>query len=80
MGTFSDADFIYEIDGDVVTVRDLNLGNISVTNDAQNVIAKLHALLDLTDKKVEYYDSEGQLDKLLHENGVFTGFAPGGWT
>lgn len=63
----------------IVHVTDHNLGNKSVTNDAENVIADLHKEIDLTGMYVQYTDSEGQVDRLLHKDGVFTGFAPGPW-
>lgn len=73
------SDFSFSINGDIVTVQDLNLGRMSVTNDAENVIKELHEQIDLTGKRVQYYDSEGQLDRLLHKDGVFAGFRPGPW-
>lgn len=73
------ANFTFAVEGDLVTITDLNLGNMSVTNDAENVLLAIHNDIDLTGKRVQYYDSEGQLDRLLHENGVFKGFAPGPW-
>lgn len=77
MGMFSKADFTYRVNGDIVTIRDLNLGNISVTNDAEEVLERIGKEIDLTGKRVQYYDSCGQLDQILHKNGVFAGFAPG---
>lgn len=79
MALHSKADYTYQVDGKIVTIRDLNLGNISVTNDAEEVLERIGKEVDLSDKKVQYYDSCGQLDRLLHENGVFAGFAPGPW-
>lgn len=60
-----------------VHIIDLNLGNMSVTNDAENVLAAIHKEIDLTGRTVTYTDSEGQVDQLLHEAGEFIGFAPG---
>ena len=50
---------------------------MSVTNDAENVLAAIHKEIDLTGRKVTYTDSDGQVDRLLHEAGEFKGFAPG---
>lgn len=49
----------------------------SVTNDAENVVAKLHSDGSLGCRLLYYYDSEGQMDRILHQNGKFIGFAPG---
>ena len=78
MSTRSDWSF-HKLPGNIIHVVDLNLGNMSVTNDAEAVIEELHKQVDLTDKKVQYTDSEGQVDRLLHEGGIFAGFAGGPW-
>jgi len=72
------SDWTYHIlpNGDI-HVTDLNLGNMSVTNDAEAVIEALHSHCNLVRRRVQYTDSEGQIDQLLHNNGVFTNFAPG---
>ena len=59
-----------------IHIRDLNLGRMSVTNDAENVLAAIHAEIDLTGKDVTYTDSEGQVDRLIHDKGEFLRFAP----
>ena len=61
----------------ILYIRDEDVG-MSVTNDAENVVAELfeNGLLN-NGKRLFYYDSEGQLDEILHEEGKFTGFAPG---
>ncbi len=72
------SDFTYrENDDGSVHITDLNLGQMSVTNDAENVIEAIHKVIDLTGREVTYTDSEGQVDRLIHENGEFLGFAPG---
>lgn len=69
-----------QITKDIIHVEDLCDGScMSVTNDAEAVIDYLHKQFDLTNKKVQYQDTDGQIDKLLHENGKFTGFASGPW-
>ncbi len=65
----------------VLTIRDDGgaAGYRSVTNDAERVVAKLHAewLLPVG-RKLMYYDTQGDLDELCHDGmGHFTGFAPG---
>ena len=59
-----------------VHIIDLNMGRMSVTNDAENVLAAIHKEVDLTGKTVTYRDSEGQVDRLIHEDGEFLRFAP----
>jgi len=71
----SDYDYTIKNDGSVYIV-DLNLGRMSVTNDAEQVLLEIHHHIDLTGRDVTYRDSEGIVDRLLHEKGVFNGFAP----
>lgn len=59
-----------------IHIVDLNLGRMSVTNDAENVLAQIHREIDLTGKDVTYTDSEGQVDRLIHDKGEFLRFAP----
>ena len=67
--------------GEPLVIRDLGPWDQhpSVTNDAEGVVAELHlrGLLP-ADRRLLYYDSEGQLDEiLLDAAGCFAGFAPG---
>ena len=69
----------------IVFITDLNLGQVSVTNDAENVVRRLYDELsyNVNDKKVAHYryfyrDSDGCWDELLHTCGNFTGFHSGG--
>ena len=48
---------------------------LTITNDAENVVADLAPMLK--GRRLFYYDSEGQLDELLVKDGRFAGFAPG---
>ena len=57
---------------DRVFIKDLNLGNMSITNDAENVVETV--LRWHPGKRIIYQDSEGQWDELCHENGEFSGF------
>ncbi len=57
---------------DSVFIRDLNLGGLSVTNDAENVVEQLlktHGIKDIV-----YQDTEGQWDMLIHDGTQFIGF------
>ena len=72
----SDFDYTINADGSVHII-DLNLGRMSVTNDAEQVLLEIHHHINLTGRTVTYRDSEGSIDYLLHNEGVFEGFAPG---
>lgn len=49
----------------------------SVTNDADRVVASIHHdVADLSNRRVYYRDSMGNIDELTHEKGVFKGFGP----
>lgn len=66
---------------EVLVIRDVgpHTRHPTVTNDAEEVVRRLHAALALpAGRRLFYYDSEGQLDELLVRDGVFAGFAPGG--
>jgi hypothetical protein len=69
------ADFEYvKITLEVVWIRDLDLGSISVTNDAVGVCRRVWH--DYPGRRVIYQDSEGAWDELKHDGGKFTGFTP----
>lgn len=62
------ADFIHELTQynwfDVIKIEDLDLGNISVTNDIENVVADIATMEKIDPKKyiVVYKDSDGYFD------------------
>lgn len=63
---------------DCVLIRDIGPWDrhLSVTNDAENVVAELAPML--RGRRLEYFDSEGERDQLLVRDGKFAGFAPAG--
>lgn len=69
----SRANFLYrigEFDGQkILLIRDQNSGNISVTNDIENVVADIgtHEGLDPTEYMIIYRDSEGRWDGWDHK-------------
>lgn len=73
----ADYNWVEDPEDNSIHIVDLNLGNMSVTNDALHVLAAIHKEIDLTGREVTYTDSDGQVDRLLHDAGEFTGFAPG---
>ncbi len=69
----------YECTPERLVIRDRNeLGHLSVTNDAEAVVAYLFRAGTLRDgRRLFYYDTDGNLDELLIKDGKFAGFAPG---
>lgn len=57
-------------------IKDMDRGNRSVTNDAENVVTDLCDRL--RGRKLYYIDTMGQIDEILIRDGEFDGFLPGG--
>jgi hypothetical protein len=73
------ADYAVEVLDDVVAIVDLALGNRSVTNDAEAVIAELVAqgiIHPHLSGPVVHRDSCGIWDELRVRDGRFAGFLP----
>ena len=70
------ADFDLQFIKNVVVIYDLNLGNQSVTNDAENVIEYLNNVIpEFSSKKIIYQDTRGIFDELeINKKGQFIGF------
>jgi hypothetical protein len=68
-----------ESTSEVLVIRDVGGSRaMTVTNDAESVVAELHQHYGLGARKLLYYDSSGDLDELVHDGaGRFVGFAPG---
>ena len=64
------SDFNYGIVGNVLWIKDNNLGNMSVTNDMENVLEHLDKQLDyaLSNNRylIVYCDSEGTWDGIYY--------------
>jgi hypothetical protein len=65
---------------DMLIIKDLNLGSMSVTNDAKNVVKDLSARLN--GRPLYYYDSDGQPGELKYTcahsgDAEFVSFGPG---
>lgn len=57
------ADYSYTIDGNIIAIVDLDLGNRSVTNDIDYILEEIRAELgDLSGYSVIYQDSMGRWD------------------
>jgi hypothetical protein len=67
---------IIEDEDDCLCIQDIGPWNIymTVTNAAEEVVKELAD--QLGDRRLEYIDTDGQRDELLHEDGEFVGFKP----
>lgn len=67
---------VSDVAGQPLTIRDVGLG-ISVTNDVEDVVARLVADGRLpVGRRLFYFDSDGRLDEIVVERGEFSRFAP----
>ena len=73
----SEADFIYSISGNLISIIDLDLGNRSVTNDIENVLRKIehYHQAPIGGFHFIYRDSQGTWDG-IHWNGQQASFFP----
>lgn len=71
------ASFVWELAGDVLLIFDQNLGGPSVTNDIEQVLARIAACgVDLDKRRIIYRDSEGRWDRVATRGGQFAHFIP----
>lgn len=68
------ADFEYEVVNGVLCIIDLNLGNMSVTNDIENVLRfikrKQQRIYPISVEHVIYRDSDGIWDQIIFGKGT----------
>ncbi|GAB3552379.1 hypothetical protein [Spirosoma fluminis] len=66
------ADYTYTVEGNIIAIEDLDLGNRSVTNDIEFVLADIQAKLGtLAGYQIIYRDSMGRWDGIrLVDNTV----------
>ncbi|MBO0931910.1 hypothetical protein [Fibrella aquatilis] len=65
------ADYTYTVEGNIIVITDLDLGNKSVTNDIENVLAEIRTELgELAGYAVIYRDSLGRWDGVRLVNGA----------
>ena len=67
---------IVRANADELVIRDVGVGCMSVTNDAEAVVMEL-VRSGLDGRRLLYYDTEGELDELVVKDGKFAGFARG---
>lgn len=71
---------IVEMTPERVVIRDLGPWHkyLTITNGAEGVVDELYKQGKLVyGQKLFYYDSEGRMDEITHQNGSFTGFKAG---
>jgi hypothetical protein len=63
----SKSDYRFKFIDDVLVIEDLNLGRMSVTNNAEDVISEIRTSTDrrLTEHFIIYKDSEGVWDQMI---------------
>lgn len=66
---------IVEVTANIIFISDLDLGNKSITNDAEHVVDVLLQIYG-PKRKIVYRDTEGQWDELKHDGEKFIDFAP----
>jgi hypothetical protein len=81
----SKANFTHRIEKysgqEVIVIEDLNMGNMSVTNDIENVINDIEMIenIDAHSMIIVYRDSEGVWDGFDYENGDFISLNKNNW-
>ena len=68
----SRCDYIWSLIDNVILIEDLNLGGMSVTNDAENVITEIYQKIGeaIKGSPILYKDSEGVWDGISPEWGL----------
>lgn len=65
---------IVQVASDMIWIADVGRECMSVTNDAEDVVQRIHA--EFPGRRIIYRDTMGNWDELVHRGGAFTGFAP----
>lgn len=67
---------IVAVKSDKVFLADLDMGRMSVTNDAESVVS--YVARKYPNRRIIYKDSDGRWYELQHNDGNFSGFKPYG--
>lgn len=61
-----------------IVLKDMGPWNryMTITNAAEHVIEDMQRIFIIGNRRIFYYDSEGELTELLVKDGRFAGFAP----
>lgn len=79
------ADYIHKLKNifgrDILVIEDLNLGNMSVTNDIENVVKDIQQLehINPSERLIVYSDSEGCWDGWDHDKQEFVSLSEDSW-
>lgn len=79
------ADYTYSIESyqgrNIIQIEDLNLGNMSVTNDIENVLSEIGRVekIDPSSYMVVYKDSTGDWDGFDFKSGNFIALTEESW-
>lgn len=79
MGRNPNYSVIKDRPGEPLVIRDIGPWDkyLTITNGAEEVVKDLFNRGYLPDnRRLFYYDSDGDLDELVHSNGTFVSFAP----
>jgi len=70
------SDYTYRIDGNILFIEDENRGNMSVTNNIENVLDEIAKELNtsMQNYRVVYRDSDGNIDGVSIKDGQFLNF------
>lgn len=73
----SKSNYTYTIDGNVIFIEDLD-GAMSVTNNVENVLQEISKEMEspISNFKVIYRDTDGNIDGISTEDGKFKDFYP----
>jgi len=76
--TQQNSDYIYRVFGSLIVIIDLNHGNLSVTNDIENVISYLgKQTFKLQNYVIVYRDSNSEYDQVVVKpDNTFQEFEP----
>jgi len=71
------SDYKVKVTDNMILIIDLNLGNMSVTNDMDNVLADISSKgFDINSEFIIARDSEGNYDRVVINDNIFKGWEP----
>jgi len=65
------------VSSEYMYIVDTGVSDRSVTNDVEAVLSYLSEHHGLGNRRLIYRDSQGEVDEIIRDNGVFKSFAPG---
>jgi hypothetical protein len=69
---------VKKISSEIIVLRDDGPWDryMTITNAAESVVEEINQHYGIGNRRLFYYDSEGELTELLVKDGRFVGFAP----